>query len=148
MTCSYMWSNALKRVFSLLYFFHLNDSFSSVSECLVNVFDNIPLKTLRQPYVWGWRKGGRVEFPNVRRKRRPWQPPALLTQIWILSYSSGCGNRWFILCSLQKKREGGNAFFDVTVSRNSHSPAHATCVCTVHRQCKNVRLMKILFWEW
>lgn len=50
------------------------------------------------------RGGGRGELPNVRRKSRPQQPPALFIPFWILRRCSGFRNmRFLFFCPWKKK---------------------------------------------
>lgn len=98
MSYSPIWSSALNREFSPLYFFYLKDSFSS--EYLVNVFYNVALKSLWQPHVWGWKRGRKGGLLNVRRYCRPQQP---LILCWLLWHSSGFGNMWFLFLFLKKR---------------------------------------------
>lgn len=93
------------------------------------------------------RGGGRTgELPNMRRKSRLQEPPAPVIPFWLLQHSSGFGNTRFLFLLLEKKKKK-SAFFNVLVRRNCHSPACATCACTVRRQRENVHLTKILVQE-
>lgn len=124
MSYSPIWSSALNREFSPLYFFYLKDSFSS--EYLVNVFYNVALKSLWQPHVWGWKRGRKGGLLNVRRYCRPQQP---LILCWLLWHGSGFGNMWFLFLFL-KKRKGihfPTSLWEETVIAQPAECVHALC---------------------